>query len=59
MSTPALLRKQDMQRAAEVAKSTGCRVEIKVGDTVISVFPPSDQGKAQKDAGIDYSRPRL
>ena len=48
-----------MQRAAEVAKSTGCRVEIKVGDTVISVFPPSDQGKAQKDAGIDYSRPRL
>jgi hypothetical protein len=56
MSAPALLRKQDMLRAAEVAKTTGCRVEIKVGDAVITLFP---EEKATKEAGVDYSRPSL
>lgn len=56
MSAPALLRKQDMQRAAEVAKSTGCRVEIRVGDAIITVIPDAPTAK---EAGIDYSRPSL
>lgn len=56
MSAPALIRKQDMQRAAEVAKSTGCRIEIKVGDAVFTVIPDAPAGK---EPGIDYSRPSL
>jgi hypothetical protein len=56
MSAPALIRKQDMLRAAEVAQATGCRVEIRIGDAVVTVFP---EQKQSKDAGIDYSRPSL
>ncbi len=56
MSAPALIRKQDMQRAAEVAKATGCRVEIRVGEAVITVIPDAP---AAKGSGIDYSRPSL
>lgn len=63
MSAPALIRKQDMLRAAEVAKSTGCRVEIKLGDAVVALYPdtgttltPAPPAKAD---GIDYSRPVL
>jgi hypothetical protein len=63
MSAPALIRKQDMQRAAEVAKSTGCRVEIKIGDAVVTVYPDAGPGSApaspSKVDGIDYSRPSL
>ncbi|WP_167693491.1 hypothetical protein [Sinorhizobium meliloti] len=56
MSAPALVRKQDMQRAAEVAKATGCRVEIRIGEAVITVIPDE---KATKESGVDYSRPSL
>lgn len=63
MSAPALIRKQDMLRAAEVAKTTGCRVEIKLGDAVVTLYPdagttltPAAPAKAD---GIDYSRPVL
>ena len=56
MSAPALLRKQDMLRAAEVAKSTGCRMEIKVGDAVITIIP---EEKSTQGDGIDYTRPVL
>lgn len=56
MTAPALLRKQDLTRAAEVAKSTGCRLEIKVGDAVITIIPDAPPAK---EAGIDYSRPVL
>ena len=56
MTTPALIRKPDMIRAAEVAKQTGCRVEIKIGDAVITVIP--DDNKRQSD-GIDYGKPVL
>ncbi|MNL78504.1 hypothetical protein D3C87_2049080 [compost metagenome] len=56
MTAPALIRKPDMIRAAEVAKSTGCRVEIRVGDTVVTLFP---EEKTDKDPRIDYSRPEL
>lgn len=65
MSTPALIRKQDMLRAAEVAKETGCRIDIKVGDAVVSIFPDAGQpptpnaNKTVKDDGVDYSRPIL
>jgi hypothetical protein len=58
MTAPALLRKTDMRRAAEVANETGCRIEIKVGDSVITVIP---EDKAvtpiRKSNGIDYTRP--
>lgn len=56
MSQPALLRKQDMMRAAEVANNSGCRIEIKVGDAVITVIPSAENEKVK---GIDYSRPVL
>ncbi|MDP9564350.1 MULTISPECIES: hypothetical protein [Agrobacterium] len=56
MTQPAILRKQDMMRAAEVANNSGCRIEIKVGDTVITVIPSSENEKVK---GIDYSRPVL
>lgn len=63
MSAPALIRKQDMQRAAEVAKSTGCRVEIKIGDAVVTLYPdagsPSSSAAPAEVDGIDYSRPDL
>lgn len=56
MTQPAILRKQDMMRAAEVANNSGCRIEIKVGDTIITVIPSSEN---EKGKGIDYSRPVL
>lgn len=56
MSAPALLRKQDMMRAAQVANDTGCRVEIKVGEAIITVIPSSEN---ERSKGIDYSRPVL
>ncbi|NSZ65164.1 hypothetical protein G6L16_018645 [Agrobacterium tumefaciens] len=55
MSAPALVRKQDLLRAAEVANSTGCRIEIKIGDVTITVVPKTET----EEAGIDYSRPSL
>jgi hypothetical protein len=45
-----------MMRAADVANTSGCRIEIKVGDTVITVIPSSENDKVK---GIDYSRPVL
>lgn len=56
MTTPALVRSADLRRAADVAQKTGCRVEIKKGDTVITVIP---DGKDEKQNGIDYGRPDL
>lgn len=55
MSVPALVRKQDLMRAAEVANATGCRIEIKVGDVTVTVIPKAEI----EQAGIDYSRPSL
>lgn len=58
MTAPALVRKTDMRRAAEVANETGCRIEIKVGDSVITVFPEEKVAtQGRKNNGIDYSRP--
>ena len=59
MSAPALIRKQDMQRAAEVAQATGCRVEIRIGDAVVVLIPEHISAPAGKEPGIDYSRPVL
>lgn len=63
MSAPALIRKQDMMRAAEVAQATGCRIDIKVGDTVVSISPADQtetpRASSPKNEGIDYSRPDL
>ena len=58
MTAPALLRKTDMKRAAEVANETGCRIEIKVGDSVITVIPEDKTpAPGRKHNGIDYTRP--
>lgn len=54
MTTPGIIRKADLIRAAEAAKRTGCRIEIKIGDTVITIFP--DEEKSEDD-GIDYGKP--
>jgi hypothetical protein len=49
-----------MKRAAEVANETGCRIEIKVGDSVITVIPEDKTpAPSRKRDGIDYSRPVL
>jgi hypothetical protein len=56
MSSSALIRKQDLLRVAEVAKATGCRIEIKLGDAVITIIPNE---KPINNSGIDYSRPSL
>lgn len=60
MTAPALVKRSDMMRAAQVANETGCRIEIKVGDSVITVIPdvPKTAGAKGRD-GIDYSRPVL
>jgi hypothetical protein len=56
MTAAAIIRKPDLIRAAEAAKKTGCRMEIKVGDMVITVFPDDNR---QKDGGVDYGKPVL
>lgn len=56
MTAPTLVRKPDMLRAAEIAQKTGCRVEIRIGDVVVTVYP---QEKSGKENGVDYSRPVL
>lgn len=56
MTAPARIRKPEMLRAAEVAKQTGCKIELRVGDTVFIAFPDD---KPIKGPGIDYSRPDL
>lgn len=55
MGASSLVRKQDLMRAAEVANATGCRIEFKIGDVIVTVFPKTE---SEKD-GIDYSRPSL
>lgn len=57
MTASALVRKTDMRRAAEIANETGCRIEIKVGDSVITVFPEEKIATQGRKNGIDYSRP--
>lgn len=42
MTAPALVRKTDMLRAAEVARKTGCRVEFKSGDRRAFCVIPAD-----------------
>ncbi|CAK7257733.1 MULTISPECIES: hypothetical protein [unclassified Shinella] len=63
MSAPALIRKQDMMRAAEVANETSCRIDIKIGDAVVSIIPHAGTTAPdiapKKSDGIDYSRPVL
>lgn len=60
MTAPALIRKPDMLRAAQIANETGCRLEIKVGDAVITVIPASPvDGAMKRGAGIEYRRPQL
>lgn len=55
MAAAALLRKQDLMRAAEVANATGCRIEFKIGDVTVTVVPKAET----EHPGIDYSRPSL
>lgn len=56
MTARATIRKADMIRAAEVAKQTGCKIEIKVGETTVTIYPEESK---QPGKGIDYSRPVL
>ncbi|MCC0035433.1 MAG: hypothetical protein H6887_09255 [Hoeflea sp.] len=39
MSAPAVIKKPDLKRAAEVANETGCSIEIKLGATVYTIHP--------------------
>lgn len=60
MTAPALIRKPDMLRAAQIANETGCRLEIKVGDAVITIIPASPvDGPTERGAGVEYRRPQL
>lgn len=56
MTRPALIKKSDLMRAAEAAKQSGCRVEFKIGDTVISVIP---EDASKTSSGIEFGRPTL
>lgn len=55
MAASALVRKQDLMRAAEVANATGCRIEFKIGEMTVTVVPKAET----EQVGIDYSRPSL
>jgi hypothetical protein len=39
VSPPALIKKPDLRKAAEVANETGCSIEIKLGATVYTIHP--------------------
>lgn len=56
MTRPATIRKGDLLRYADVANRKGCKVVVKIGETVITVIP--DDRKTEDD-GIDYNRPVL
>ncbi len=58
MTAPALVKQADLKRAAEVANGSGCKIEIKIGEAVITVIPRSEID-FEKSKGIDYSRPVL
>ncbi|WP_139790432.1 hypothetical protein [Rhizobium rhizosphaerae] len=63
MSTPALIRKQDLLRAAQVVMDTGCVIEIKRGDMVFKISL-DDEEKVLANAGkivtgLDCRRPQL
>jgi hypothetical protein len=61
MTTPGIIRKADLIRAAEAAKRTGCRIEIKIGDTLITIFPDEEKRRDSAidrgDSGISYGKP--
>lgn len=57
MTVPAVLRKPDLRRAAEVSKETGCAIEIRFGDAVVTIYPAGKEDDDRK--GIDFSRPVL
>lgn len=64
MTIPAVMRKADMMRAAEVAKQTGCRMEIRIsksGETVITIIPQEREPDtaAEEYPHLDHSRPEL
>ena len=58
MTAPAIIRKTDLLRAAKVSNSTGCKIEIKSGDTIIVVHPEEKPDAIIRN-GLDYSRPIL
>jgi hypothetical protein len=60
MTASAIVRKTDLIRAARVSNQTGCKIEIKSGGVVITVYP-EDKAAPQDPCtgGIDYSRPIL
>jgi len=60
MTAPAIVKKTDLMRAAKVSNETGCKIEIKSGGVVITVYPEdktAQEGMAKN--GIDFSRPVL
>ncbi len=56
MTKPAIIRKSDLKRYAEVATEKQCKIVIKNGDTTITVEPDY---RTQEATGIDYSHPIL
>lgn len=56
MTKAATIRKSDLKRYAEVVTETGCKVIIRLGDTVVTVEPDR---KNTEEIGIDYSKPIL
>ena len=60
MTARSLISKPDLIRAAEAAKLTGCRIDIKISDTLISIFPDAgnrDGEETHRIDGIDYGKP--
>ncbi len=60
MTKRAVITQRELMRLAEVARATGCRVEVKYGEVTIAIFPNAGsevQPKTGYVDGLDYSRP--
>lgn len=62
MTKKAIITQRELMRLAEVARATGCRMEVKYGEVTIAIFPdarPTAEPKTGYADGLDYSRPVL
>lgn len=48
MTTPALLTSQDAKRLTQAANDAGCVIEVKRGDTVITIIPDACRDRVDR-----------
>ncbi|MGT2444450.1 hypothetical protein ACU4I5_18500 [Ensifer adhaerens] len=62
MTKKAMITQRELMRLADVARVTGCRIEVRYGEVTIAIFPDSGSAVQPKTGvvnGIDHSRPEL